>query len=66
MIDVITRTIYVPANYLGREVLSYICEHICCSIGDIRKIENVFRVPITTPEREVIKIDKILQKFGLA
>ena len=62
----VTRTIYVPANYLGREVLSYIWEHISCSMGDIRKVENVLRVPITMPEREVIKVEKILQKFGLA
>lgn len=62
----ITRTIYVPANQFGRSILEYIWEHISCSMGEIHKVDNVLRVPITLPEREVAHIERILQKFDLA
>jgi hypothetical protein len=61
-----TRTVYIPANYAGREVLNQIWENIGCSIGEITKLENVLRVPITLPERDVKTLEKILQKFDLA
>ena len=61
----VTRTVYVPANHFGREVLSRIWEHVSCSIGEIRKVENVLRVAITMPEREVEHMEKILRKFYL-
>ena len=60
-----TRTVYVPANAFGREVLNLIWEKIGCSMGEIRKIDNVLRVPITLPEREVKTLEKILLKFDL-
>ena len=62
----VTRTIYVPANHYGRNVLSYIWTHVSCSMGEIRKVDGVLRVPITLPEREVAHIERILQKFDLA
>ena len=61
----VTRTIYVPANHLGRDVLARIWQHVGCSIGDIRRVENVFRVSVTMPEREVDMVEKILKKFDL-
>ena len=62
----VTRTIYVPANTFGRNVLALIWEHVSCSMGAIRKVENVLSVDITMPEREVNKVTRILQKFDLA
>jgi hypothetical protein len=35
-------------------------------MGEIRKVENALKVPITMPEREVVKLERILQKFDLA
>lgn len=61
----VTRTIYVPANAFGREVLSMIWERVGCSMGEIRKLDNVLRVPVTLPQREVEKLEKILLKFDL-
>jgi len=62
----ITRTIYVPANLFGREVIAKIWAHVSCSIGDIKRIDNMtLRIPITLPEREVMKVNKILQTYGL-
>lgn len=61
-----TRTIYVPANAFGRNVLALIWEQVSCSMGAIRKIENILSVDITMPEREVNKVTRILQKFDLA
>lgn len=60
-----TRTIYVPANHLGRSILNSIWENVSCSFGEIQKIYNVLRVPITVPQREINRIEKILQKFDL-
>ena len=61
----VTRAIYVPANHFGRDVLTYIWQHIGCSIGSIRKVDNVLRVSITLPKKEVIRMENILQKFNL-
>lgn len=62
----ITRTIYVPANLFGREILVKIWARVSCSMGDIKRIDNMtLRVPITMPEREVMKVNKILQTYGL-
>ena len=62
----ITRSIYVPANQFGRQVLSYIWEHVSCSMGDIRTVDNALTVAITMPEREVAKVERILKKYDLA
>ena len=54
----ITRTIYVPANLFGREILAKIWARVSCSMGDIKRIDNMtLRVPITMPEREVMKVN---------
>ena len=62
----VTRTVYVPANAFGRNVLALIWEKISCSMGEIRKVENALCVTITMPEREVVKVERILQTFDLA
>ena len=61
----ITRTIYVPANHFGRDVLSYIWQRIGCSMSSIRKVDNVLRVSITLPKKEVTHMEHILQRFNL-
>jgi hypothetical protein len=61
----ITRTIYVPANAFGRQLLEQIWERVSCSMGDIHKVDNMLRVAITMPERELVKVENILQKFDL-
>jgi hypothetical protein len=61
----ITRTIYVPASAFGRNILTYIWERIGCSMGEIYKLDTVLRVPITLPQRDLPKLEKILQKFDL-
>ena len=61
----ITRTIYVPANAIGRNVLEHIWDVVSCSMGEIKKVENVLAVPITMPERELVKVERILQMYDL-
>ena len=60
-----TRTIYVPANQIGRYILNYMIERIGCSVGDIRKVSDTLAVPITVPKRDVVKVERILQMYDL-
>lgn len=60
-----TRTIYVPANRIGRYILNYMIERIGCSVGDIRKVADSLAVPITVPKRDVVKVERILQMYDL-
>lgn len=62
----VTRNIYVPANHFGRNVLSLIWEQVSCSMGEIRRANNMLIVAITMPERETAKVDRILRIFDLA
>lgn len=61
----VTRTIYVPANQIGRYILNYIWERVSCSMGEIHKVDNTLSVAITMPEREVTKVERILQMYDL-
>ena len=61
-----TRTVYVPANHFGRNVLTLIWQQIPCSMGSIQKVDRMLRVAITMPKRNVHALDHILQKFDLA
>lgn len=63
----ITRTIFVPANQLGRSILEYIWSHVSCSMGEIRKADYgaTLSVAITMPERELVKVERILLRFDL-
>jgi len=60
-----TRTYYFPANRIGRYILNYLIDKVGCSIGDIRKVADNLAVPITTPKRDVIKVERILQMYDL-
>ena len=61
----VTRTIYIPANQIGRYILNYLIERVACSIGDIRKVADVLAVPVTVNSRDANKIERVLQKFDL-
>lgn len=60
-----TRTYYFPANRIGRYILNYLIERVGCAIGDIRKVADSLAVPITTPKRDVMKVERILQMYDL-
>lgn len=60
-----TRTYYVPANSIGRYVLNHLVDNIGCSIGDIHKVADTLAIVITTPKRDIIKVERILQMYDL-
>jgi hypothetical protein len=60
-----TRTYYVPANRIGRHILNYLIERVGCSVGSIRRVADNLAVVITTPKREVTKVERILQMYDL-
>ena len=60
-----TRTYYFPANRIGRYILNYLIDNVGCAIGDIRKVADSLAVPITTPKRDIIKVERILQMYDL-
>lgn len=60
-----TRTYYFPANRIGRYILNYLIERVGCAIGDIHKVADSLAVPITTPKRDVTKVERILQMYDL-
>lgn len=60
-----TRTIYVPANRIGRYILNYLIARVGCSIGDIRKVTDTLAVPITVQQRDIVKVERILQMYDL-
>jgi hypothetical protein len=60
-----TRTYYFPANQIGRYILNYLLTRVGCSVGSVRKVADNLAVVITTPKREVIKVERILQMYDL-
>lgn len=63
----VTRTYYMPRNRIATHVLNSIVDKVGCSIGNIkisRKLDCI-RVPITCPEKDVIKIERILQNYDM-
>ena len=65
MINIETRTYYFPSNRIGRYILNYLIERVGCSIGEIHKVADTLAVPITTPKRDVVKVERILQMYDL-
>lgn len=62
-----TRTYYMPRNRISTYVINMIVDKVGCSIGDIkvsRKLDCI-RVPITCAERDISKIEKILQNYDM-
>jgi hypothetical protein len=61
----VERTYYFPANRIGRYILNYLIERVGCSIGDIRRVADNLAVPITVVQKDVVKVEKILQMYDL-
>ena len=61
----VERTYYFPANRIGRYILNYLIERVGCSIGDIRRVAGNLAVPITVVQKDVVKVEKILQMYDL-
>ena len=61
----VERTYYFPANRIGRYILNYLIERVGCSIGDIRRMNDIIAVPITVVQKDIVKIEKILQMYDL-
>lgn len=62
----VTRTVYVPANHFGRQLLASIWSRISCSFGIIHKVnQEILCAPITLDEKDTMKLNRILQKYGL-
>ena len=61
----VERTYYFPANRIGRYILNYLIERVGCPIGDIRRVADNLAVPITVVQKDVVKVEKILQMYDL-
>jgi hypothetical protein len=61
----VERTYYFPANRIGRYILNYLIERVGCSVGDIRRVADNLAVPITVVQKDVVKVEKILQMYDL-
>lgn len=61
----VERTYYFPANRIGRHILNYLIERVGCSIGEIRRVADNLAVPITVVQKDVVKVEKILQMYDL-
>ena len=61
----VERTYYFPANRIGRYILNYLIERVGCSVGDIRRVADSIAVPITVVQKDVVKVEKILQMYDL-
>ena len=62
-----TRTYYLPKNRIAMHLVNYMVTRVGCSIGDIRvnKISNTIKVPVTCNDKDVPKIEKILERYGM-
>lgn len=59
----VERTYYFPANRIGRYILNYLIERVGCSVGEIRRVADNLAVPITVVQKDVVKVEKILQMY---
>lgn len=60
-----TRTVYFPANRVGRYILNYLIERVGCSVGEIHKVSDTIAVPITVAKRDITKVERILRMYDL-
>ena len=60
-----TRTYYFPKNQIGRHVLNYLIARIECAVNEIRPVADHLAVSITTPKRNITKVERILQMYDL-
>lgn len=61
----VERTYYFPANRIGRYILNYLIARVGCSVGEIRRVADNLAVPITVVQKDVVKVEKILQMYDL-
>ena len=60
-----TRTYYMPKNRISLYILNCIIDKVRCSIGEIKKVSDTIRVPITCKEQDVKKVEKILKVYDI-
>lgn len=67
MMNITTRTYYIPRNQIGRYVMNAIVEKVGCSIGDFklsRQAETI-RFSITCKITDVPVVEKILRRYDM-
>lgn len=62
-----TRTYYLPKNRVSIHVINYIVSKVGCSIGELKICQkaDTIRVPITCNDTDVLKIERILKRYGM-
>lgn len=60
-----TRTYYMPKNRISLYILNCIIDKVGCSIGEIKKVSDTIRVPITCKEQDIKKVEKILKVYDI-
>ena len=62
-----TRTYYLPKNRIAIHVINYIVSKVGCSVGELKvnQAAGIIRVPVTCNDTDVIKIERILKRYGM-
>ena len=62
-----SRTYYLPKNRIAMHLINYMVTKVGCSIGDLKvnQSANTIRVPVTCDDKDVKKIEKILNQYGM-
>lgn len=62
-----SRTYYLPKNRIAMHLINYMVSKVGCSIGDLKvnQIANTIRVPITCNDKDIKKIERILNQYGM-
>ena len=60
-------TYYLPKNRIAMHLINYMVSKVGCSIGDLKvnQIANTIRVPITCNDKDIKKIERILNQYGM-
>ena len=61
----VTRTYYFPCNQLGRYILNYLIERVGCSVGNFSRVADSLAVVITVTQRDITKVERILEMYDL-
>lgn len=60
-----TRTYYLPKTRFSIHIIGRLIDKVGCSIGDIKVMNDVLRVPITCNDADVKHIEKILYIYNM-
>lgn len=62
-----TRTYYLPKNRVSVHVINHIVTKVGCSISELKVCQkaDIIRVPITCNDADVVKIERILKRYGM-